>query len=144
MKSRRPTHRSSKTTSAAGARPAGAVNARTPNGLRAIMRRARGLTCDVRAVALDDQSGKLHVPLLATVDRRSSAGRVAAELIVRRVEEFQIEGPARTRWFELGGLAYEPDTRRVSIGPDGRSQFSLTVESLDVTLRIQAQSRPQA
>lgn len=144
MDSRRPTHRSQKTTSAAGARPARAVNARTPVGLRAIMRRAQGWTCDVRAVALDDQSGKLHVPLL-DVDRQSSSGRVVAgELIVRRVEEFQIEGPARLRWFELGGLAYEADTRRVSIGSDGRSQFALTVESLDITLQIRPQPHPRS
>jgi len=97
----------------------------------------------VRAVALDDQSGKLHVPLLAKVDRRSpKAGAVAAgELIVRRVEEFQVEGDARRRWFELDGLAYEPATRRVSIGSNGRSQFALTVEELDVTLRIRPQTR---
>lgn len=145
MESRRPTHRNLKSPSAAGVRPAGLLNARTAGGLRAIIRRARGLTCDVRAVVLDDQSGKLHVPLLETVDRRSPSGRVAAgELIVRRVEEFQIEGPVRTRWFELGGLAYEPDARRVSIGPDGRSQFALTVESLDVTLRIRPQARPRS
>jgi hypothetical protein len=119
-----------------------AVNARSPRGLSAIVRRARGWTCDVRAVALDDQSGKLHVPLLAKVDRRSSAGTVAAgELIVRRVEEFFIEGDTRRRWFELDGLAYEPATRRVSIGSNGRSQFALTVEDLDVTLRIRPQSR---
>ena len=123
---------------------AAAVDATTVTGLRAIVRRARGWTCDVRAVALDDQSGKLHVPLLGKVDRRSPSVRVAAgELIVRRVEEFAIEGPARTRWFELGRLSYDRDTRRVSIGPEGRSQFDLTVEALDVTLRIRpARPRP--
>jgi hypothetical protein len=119
-----------------------AVNARSARGLAAIVRRARGWTCDVRAVALDDQTGKLHVPLLAKVDRRASNGRIAAgELIVRRVEEFLVEGAARCRWFELDGLAYEPATRRVSIRADGRSQFALTVEDLDVTLRIRPQTR---
>jgi hypothetical protein len=119
-----------------------AVNARSPRGLTAIVRRARGWTCDVRGVALDDQSGKLHVPLLTKVDRRSSIVRVAAgELIVSRVEEFQVEGATRRRWFELDGLAYEPRTRRVLIGSDGRSQFALTVEELDVTLRIRPQPR---
>ena len=55
-----------------------------------------GWTCDVRGVALDDQSGKLHVPLLEKADRRSPSRRVAAgELIVRRVEEFLVEGAAR-------------------------------------------------
>ena len=121
-----------------------AVDARTPSGLRAILRRARGWTCDVRAVALDDQSGKLHVPLLEKSDRRLPGPRAAGELIVCRVEEFLIEGPARTRWFEFGGLAYEPATRRVSIGSDGRSQFALTVEALDVTLRIRPQTRPHS
>jgi hypothetical protein len=91
-------------------------------------------------VALDDQSGKLHVPLFS--DRRSSTGRVAAgELIVRRVEEFVVEGATRRRWFELDGLLYEPVTRRVSIGSGGRSQFALTVEDLDITLRIRPQTR---
>ncbi len=75
------------------------------------------------------------------VERRAS-GRVAAgELIVRRVEEFLVEGATRRRWFELDGLAYEPTTRQVSIGSDGRSQFALTVEDLDVTLRIRPQTR---
>jgi hypothetical protein len=128
MNSRPPTH--------------SAVNARSVRGLTAIVRRARGWTCDVRAVALDDQSGKLHVPLLAKVDRRSSSVRVAAgELIVHRVEEFLVEGATRRRWFELDGLAYEPATRRISIGSGGRSQFALTVEELDVTLRIRPQTR---
>lgn len=114
-----------------------AVDAKTVGALRAIVRRARGWTCDVRGVALDDQSGKLHVPFLEKAERRSPAARVAVgELIVRRVEEFLVEGAARTRWFELDGLLYEPATRRISIGSDGRSQFALTVEALDITLRI--------
>jgi hypothetical protein len=121
----------------------GALHATTVRGLPAIVRRARGWTCDVRAVALDDQSGTLHVPLLEKVDRRAPSTRLAAgELIVRRVEEFAIDGPARTRWFELGRLAYDRAIRRVTIGPDGRSQFTLTVEALDVTLRIRPQTRP--
>ena len=124
---------------------AGAVDATTVTGLRAIVRRARGWSCDVRSVALDDQSGKLHVPLLEKVDRRSPSVRVTAgELIVRRVEEFAIEGPARTKWFELGRLSFDRATRRVSIGPEGRSQFGLTVEALDVTLRIRPQTRPRS
>ena len=140
MDSRRPTN----TELVDGARRAGAVSATTAAGLRAIVRRARGWTCDVRGVALDDQAGMLHVPLLEKVDRRAPSVRVAAgELIVRRVEEFLVEGAARTRWFELDGLAYEPATRRVSIGAGGRSQFALTVEALDVTLRIRPQSRPR-
>ena len=127
-----------------GAAAPGALDARTLTGLRAIARRARGWTCDVRAVALDDPTGKLHVPLLEKVDRRSPSVRVTAgELIVRRVEEFAIAGPPRTRWFELGRLSYERDGRRMSIGPEGRSQFDLTVETLDVTLRIRPQFRPR-
>jgi hypothetical protein len=127
-----------------GVRRPTAVDATTVRGLRAIVRRARGWTCDVRDVALDDQSGKLHVPLLEKVDRRAPTVRVAAgELIVRRVEEFLVEGATRTRWFELDGLVYEPATRRVSIGSGGRSQFAVTVEALDVTLRIRPQSRPR-
>ena len=127
-----------------GVRRPTAVEATSVRGLRAIVRRARGWTCDVRGVALDDQTGKLHVPLLEKVDRRAPSVRVAAgELIVRRVEDFLLEGAARTRWFELDGLAYEPATRRVSIGSGGRSQFAVTVEALDVTLRIRPQSRPR-
>ncbi|MCA1846757.1 MAG: hypothetical protein LC792_26905 [Actinobacteria bacterium] len=142
MDSRRPTQ--TQRERADGRRNA-AVNAQTPSGLKDILRRARGWTCDVRAVALDDQSGKLHVPLVDRSDRRSPAGRAAAaELIVRRVEEFLIEGPARTRWFDFEGLTYEPATRRILIGSDGRCQFALTVEALDVTLRIRPQTRPQS
>ena len=72
-----------------------------------------------------------------------AAGFGRLVLIVRRVEEFAIDGPPRTRSFELGRLSYDRDTRRVSIGPEGRSQFDLTVEALDVTLRIRpARPRP--
>ncbi|HVW32005.1 MAG TPA: hypothetical protein VHL53_05660 [Acidimicrobiia bacterium] len=122
-----------------------AVRAKTVTGLRTIERRARGWTCDVRGVALDDQSGKLHVPLVEKVDRRSPSTRVAAgELIVHRVEEFALEGAARARWFEFDTIGYEPATRRLSIASAGRSQFALTVEGLEVTLRIRPQTRPRA
>lgn len=122
---------------------AGAVDATTTTGLRAVVHRARGWSCDVRGVALDDQSGKLHLPFLDRVHRRALSSRMSAgELIVRRVEEFLIDGATRTRWFELEGLLYDPATRRLSIGSDGRSHFVLTVECLDVTLRIRSQTRP--
>jgi hypothetical protein len=140
MDSRRPTP----TELADGGRRASAINATSVGGLRDLVRRARGWSCDVRGVALDDQSGKLHLPFVEKIDRRSPSGRVAAgELIVRRVEEFLVEGAARTRWFELDALLYDPASRRLSIGSDGRSQFSLTVETLDVTLRIRPQTRPR-
>ena len=126
-----------------GTRRPTAVNATSVRELRDVVRRARGWSCDVRSVALDDQSGKLHIPFVEKVDRRSPSSRMAAgELIVHRVEEFVLEGAARTRWFELDGLVYEPATRRLSIGSEGRSQFALTVEALDVTLRIRPQTRP--
>jgi len=127
-------------------RRSSAVKAKSADGLRSILRRARGWTCDVRGVALDDQSGKLHVPLMEKVDRRSPSRRVpAGELIVGRVEEFLFEGAsARSRWFELESLGYEPATGRLTIASDGRSQFTLTVETLDVTLRIRPQSRPRS
>jgi hypothetical protein len=141
MDNRRPTYADM----ADGLRSIGSVDATTPDGLRAIVRRARGWACDVRGVALDDQAGKLHLPFLEKVDRRSPSSRVAAgELIVCRVEEFLVEGAARTRWFELDGLLYEPATRRMSIGSDGRSQFALIVEALDITLRIRPQTRPRS
>src|SRR2546430_10860343 len=83
---------------AAWSASAGAVDATTVTGLRAIVRRARGWSCEVRSVVLDDQSGKLHVPLLEKVDRRSPSGRGAArELVVRPGEEVALQGPARTR-----------------------------------------------
>src|SRR5882724_3955490 len=139
MNSRRPTN----TDLADGGRRSTAVNATAAGELRDIVRRTRGWTCDVRGVALDDQSGMLHLPFVEKVDRRSPSGRLAAgELIVRRVEEFLVEAAARTRWFELDGLLYDPATRRLSIGSDGRSQFALTVETLDVTLRIRPQTHP--
>ena len=122
------------------------VDARTSSGLRHILRRARGWVCDIRGVALDDQSAKLHVPLLAKPDRRSPSRRVpAGELIVRRVEEFLFEGASsRSRWCELDALAYDPATGRLTIAADGRNVFDLTVEALDVTLRIRPQSRPRS
>lgn len=129
------------------ARRSGAsLNATTADGLRSILRRARGWTCDVRGVALDDQSGKLHVPLLEKVDRRSPSRRVpAGELIVKRVEEFLFEGAAAcSRWFELDGLTYEPAGGRLTIASGGRSQFALAVDTLDVTLRIRPQTRPRS
>jgi hypothetical protein len=139
MDSRGPTH----TEHVEGVRRPSAVNATTVEELRDIVRRARGWACDVRGVALDDQSGKLHLPFLEKVDRRSPSVRNAVgEMIVRRVEEFLVEAAARTRWFELDGIVYEPATRRLSIGSDGRNQFALTVEQLDVTLRIRPQTRP--
>lgn len=127
-------------------RSSAALRANSPEGLRSILRRARGWTCDVRGVALDDQSGKLHVPLLEKVDRRSPSRRVpAGELIVNRVEEFLVEGAAsRSRSFELDGLTYEPTTGRLTIASDGRTQFALAVDSLDVTLRIRPQTRPRS
>jgi hypothetical protein len=131
----------------AGARRSGAsVNAKTESGLRSILRRARGWVCDVQGVALDDQTGKLHVPLLEKPDRRSPSVRHAAgELIVGRVEEFLVEGPAtRNRWFELDGLVYEPATGQLTIASGGRGQFGLIVETLDVTLRIRPQTRPRS
>jgi len=138
MDSRRPTN----TERVDGVPRTSAVDARTAKALRAVLRRARGWTCDVRGVALDDQTGKLHVPLLEKVDRRSPSVRAGGgELIVRRVEEFLLEGAARTRWFVLDGLVYDRTTRRLSIGSGGRSQFALTVEALDVTLRIRPPTR---
>ena len=123
-----------------------AVNAKNPTALRSILRRARGWLCDVRGVALDDQTGKLHVPLVEKADRRSPSRRLpAGELIVHRVEEFLFEGAAaRKRWFELDGLAYEPAAGRLTITSDGRSQFALIVETLDVTLRIRPQTHPRS
>jgi hypothetical protein len=139
MDSRRPTQ----TDIADARRRSTTVNATSARRLQGIVRRARGWSCDVRGVALDDQAGKLHLPFVEKADRRSPSGRVAAgELIVHRVEEFVVEGAARTRWFELDGLVYEPATRRLSIGSGGRSQLAVTVEALDVTLRIRPQTRP--
>ena len=89
------------------------------------------------AGAVDDGVGRVGGGGALAVGRGA-----AGELIVRRVEEFLVEGAARTRWFELDGLVYEPTTRRLSIGSDGRSQFALTVEGLDVILRIRPQTRP--
>lgn len=124
---------------------AGAVDATTVPELKAVIRRARGWVCDVRGVALDDQSGKLHLPFLEKHDRRAPSARISAgELIVRRIEEFLVEGAMRSRWFELDGLLYDPATRKLSIMSDGRSQFAVTVETLDLTLRVRLQTRPHS
>ena len=105
--------------------------ATTKDDLAEIAALVRGRACDLRAVALDDQGGKLHIPLAADPAPGS-------ELIVRRIMEFSIDDPEATRWFDLEAIHYDRRTRRLSIRSSGHLEFHLTVERLDVALKMRA------
>jgi hypothetical protein len=96
-----------------------------------------GRSCDLRSVALDDQGGKLHVPL---VDH-SGAGGAVSELIVRRVVEFSAYAPRGSRLFDVDGLSYDERSRRVLMRSEGGLDVVVTVERLDVALRVRLRRR---
>lgn len=128
---------------AAGVKTLGVTD---PEDLAAITRVVRGKACDLKAVALDDQGCHLYVPILNRTIAQSRSGRsslspqshgsVVGELIVRGVEEFSIEGSVGIRWFEIDTLVYEEHVRQLSIRSGRAFRFLLTVERLDVALRI--------
>ncbi len=113
------------------------LRAATSEELVAIADLAVGRSCDLRSMALDDQGGKLHVPL---ADRSSAAGAVS-ELIVRRVIEFSAYAPRGSRLFDIDGLSYDERTRRVLIRSDAGLDMVVTVERLDVVLRPRRRRR---
>jgi hypothetical protein len=115
------------------------VQVNTVGGLAGMVARLRGWTCDLHFVALDHEGGKLHLPLRERPAPRARRRRSSPlELIVRRVVEFSIEGTAGVRWFDLDDLAYDEETRRLSICSASTVRFLLTVEHLDIALRVTA------
>lgn len=108
--------------------------ATTKDDLAEIAALVRGRACDLRAVALDHQGGKLHIPVVA-------GQAPGTELIVRRIIEFSIEDPEATRWFDLDRLSYDRRSQRLSIHSSGPLEFRLTVDRLDVALRLRADRR---
>lgn len=113
------------------------LKARTSGELTEIAGLVVGRPCDLRSVALDDQGGKLHVPL----GDHAAGGGGGAELIVRRVVEFSVAAPRGSRVFDVDGLTYDPRTRRISVRSDRGFDVLVTVERLDVALRFRRRSR---
>jgi hypothetical protein len=125
--------------------PATKVKAMAAGELAAVAELVRGRGCDLRSVALDDEQGVLHVPMLdrsvAVPGRRAAAGQrraaqVTAELVVRRIVEFSLEAATGTDWFDLDAIVYDEASQRLSIGSTSPLRFVLTVDDLDVSLRI--------
>lgn len=107
------------------------VGAGSSEALSEMVGLLRGRVCDVREVALDDQAGKLHFPI---VGGRGSAP--AGELVVRGVVEFAVGDIAGLGCFEIDGLAYDDRSGRLSIRSGQVERFRLTVERVDVTLSL--------
>lgn len=106
------------------------------NDLDVLVGLIRGRACDLHLVALDDQSGRLHIPILRSRGSKRSPGRsVEGELTVRSVVEFSLAGSTSVRWFNLDGLSYQQRTHQLAISSDRALQFLLTVERLDVAVR---------
>ena len=114
---------------------------RAAGDLARVAERVRGRGCDLKQVALDPDRGELHVPILDRDPSGRGSGPVAAQLIVRRIVEFAMEGSGGVRWFELDGIAYDDATRRLSIRSDTGLAFVLTVDHLDVALKPRDPSR---
>jgi hypothetical protein len=113
------------------------LRAGTPEELADIAGLVVGRCCDLRSMALDDQGGKVHVPV---VDRSSETGAVF-ELIVRRVIELSAYAPRGSRLFDIDALGYDERARRVLIRSDGGLDMIVTVERLDVALRPRRRRR---
>ena len=107
------------------------LRAKTPDELREVLAVVRGRACDLSSVALDDQGSKLHIPVQGDVPRRSGG-----ELIVRRIVEFSMADSTGIRWFDVDGLTYDPHTRQLLIQSSSPIRFLLTVEHLDVAVKI--------
>lgn len=114
---------------------------RSAAGLPAISGLVRGRACDFKSVVLDDQAGKLHVPVMGQAARRTDRHRSGGELIVHRVVEFSIEDRPRAGRLDLDDLGYDADSRQLSIRSHRAMLFLLTVEYLDLTLTIDASRR---
>lgn len=121
-----------------------ALAASIPSALAELAELLRGRVCDLGQVALDDQGGKVHIPVLERLDGagagsistdRPPGERVAGELVVRRVVEFSVEGAGAGRWFELDALVWDGVTRRLSVTSTGPLRLHMGVEGIDVALR---------
>jgi hypothetical protein len=118
-----------------------AARIRTADELGQLVGRLAGRFADLRAVALDDQTAKLHIPLVERVPdrlprpRRSTRTRPAGKLVVRRVTDLTVETDGRVRWFALDSLAWDPHRNRLTlVAVDGLS-LTVDVEELDVSRR---------
>lgn len=110
------------------------LGAESTETLPTIVDRLRGRACDLRAVALDDQQGRLYLPIVG----RPSQGMPGGELVVRRVVEFtvgDIDGLGR---FPIDALAYDEPSRQLSIRSGDVERFRVTVERVDVVLSFVA------
>jgi hypothetical protein len=127
-----------------------ATKVKAAGELAAVAELVRGRGCDLKSVVLDDAQGVLHVPVLdrsvvpagrrpAVEDRR--AAQVASELVVRRIVEFSIEDAAGTEWFDLDAIVYDESSQRLSIRSTSPFRFVLTVDDLDVVLKIREPRR---
>jgi hypothetical protein len=128
------------------------VKVKAAGELAAVAELVRGRGCDLKSVVLDDAQGVLHVPVLdrsvvragrrpAVTQRR--AAQVASELVVRRIVEFSIEDAAGTDWFDLDAIVYDETSQRLSIRSTGPFRFVLTVDDLDVVLKLREPRRRQ-
>lgn len=110
--------------------------AQTARDLPIVVDLIRDRPCDLHLVALDDQTGRLHVPVLRSPRTKGPTGRVIeGELMVAGVVEFSLTGATGVRWFRLGGLSYQHGSRQLAISSNRSLRFLLTVDHLDVTVR---------
>jgi len=109
-----------------------------PEDLGVLVRRLSGYVADLHAVALDDQTAKLHIPLA-----RADAG-FAGKLLVARVADLIVERDGQVRWFGLDGLAYDPVTRRLTLVAIKGLRLVAGVEALDLAVRLRALPAPAA
>jgi hypothetical protein len=118
-----------------------AARIRTSEELGELARRLTGRFADLRAVALDDQNAKLHIPLVERVPdrhprpRRTVRMRPAGKLVVRRVTDLIIETDGRMRWLALDGLAWDPHRSRLTVVEVDGLRLIVDVEELDVSRR---------
>lgn len=121
------------TSQTGAARRRAPLHASTPEGLAAVGRRLRGWRCDLHGVALDDQAGKLHLPLRGRAGR---GGAPAGELVVRGVVELSVAAAAKVRWFDISTIAHDREQARLTIRSEGALGLLVGVERLDVVLRL--------
>ena len=128
------------------------VKVKAAGELAAVAELVRGRGCDLKSVVLDEANGVLHVPVLdrsvvgagrrpAVAPRRDA--QVMSELVVRRIVEYSVEGAAGADWFDLDALVYDRASQRLSIRSTSPFRFVLTVDDLDVVLKIRDPKRRQ-
>ena len=106
------------------------ARAGAPHDVADLARRLSGYVVDLHAVALDDQTGRLHIPLVP------AAGGPAGKLLVGRVADLTVERGRKVRWFGLDGLAYDPALRRLTVVSVNGLRLAVGVEALELTLRL--------